>query len=329
MTFPGTSWQYEPDSRLDSARAYLDSAGNDQPYRVVVVRDGVVIAEWNQGVDPDEHRDLASAAKSIFSSVMGVVVEEGKLASPDVLIKDVYPLALTIKENEGPKPGRYVFEKDHAITFRHLIANCSGYMKPGEEPGKVFHYQTYGMNIFTHGLSTLYGLYDVNDPEGSPGFKTLVDRMIRLPIGANWSYYLRNFDLWENARLNIFGYYDGVSSTALDMARLGWLWCNWGRWNDQQLIPESWLREATSVNPMILENAAEDQWHYGYGFWTNEYGKLLQDAPNDSFMAAGAGKQFIWAYPAGNLVVVQSPSPWEKDDAEFSAFLSKIVEALA
>jgi len=60
---------------------------------------------------------------------------------------DYYPEMMDIAEDEGPKPGRYAFEKDWDITFRQLICNTSGYMKPGEEPGKVFHYQTFGMNI--------------------------------------------------------------------------------------------------------------------------------------------------------------------------------------
>jgi CubicO group peptidase (beta-lactamase class C family) len=108
-------------------------------------------------------------------------------------------------------------------------------MKPGEQPGKVFHYQTYGMNILTHALAKIYGLYTVSDPDGSPGLKQLVNQKMRIPIGASWSYYRMNFDLHSKARINIFGYYDGVKASALDMARLGWLWCNYGRWMGKQL----------------------------------------------------------------------------------------------
>lgn len=331
MIFPQETWERrtpEHLSKLNEAKAWLDDSAGDHPYRVVIIQDGRLIAEWNRGHDQEEQLDLASASKSIFSSVLGIVVAEGKLSSVDARIIDTYPEAFAIGPDEGPKPGRYAFEKDRAITFRQLISNTSGYMKPDEQPGKVFHYQTYGMNILTHALSRLYGLYDLNDPEGSPGFKVLVDRLIRDPIGASWGYYLRNFDLWDNAKINVFGYYDGVKSNALDMARLGWLWCNWGRWQDEQLIPEAWLREATKTAPAILENAPEEEWHYGYGFWTNDHGKLVRGLPRSGFMAAGAGNQYIWVDPETNTVIVQSPSPWDRREAMFGIFLERLFAAL-
>ena len=188
-----------------------------------------------------------------------------------------------------PVPSRAAtpFPRTGEITFRQLISNTSGYMKPGEEPGQVFHYQTYGMNVLAHALAKIYGLYDMADPEGSPGLKPLIDRMFGDAIGTSWGRYLFNFDLQPNARLNIFGYYDGVLSNALDMARLGWLWRNWGRWNGEQLIPEAWLREATSTAPAIRENCPQEDWRYGYGFWTNEHGLLWPDLPTDSYAAQG------------------------------------------
>jgi hypothetical protein len=111
-------------------------------------------------------------------------------------------------------------------------------MKPGEEPGKVFHYQTYAMNILTHAIARTYGIYSILDPEGSHGLKLLMDKKILTPIGGGWKYEYVNFNLHPKARLNIFGYFDGVKASALDMARLGWLWCNWGRLRDRQLISE-------------------------------------------------------------------------------------------
>jgi len=231
MTCPGTEWArvspadagFAPE-KLEGAKRWLDETAaqaEDGRYRVVIVRGGRVVVEWNHGVDRDEHLWLASATKSIFSSILGIAIEEGKIRSADSKIAEYYeyyPEAMEVPEGKGPKAGRYVFEKDHAITFRQLISNTSGYMKPGEEPGQVFHYQTFGMNILTHAIAKVYGLYDIRDPEGSPGFKQLVDEKLRIPIGATWGYYLANFDLHPQARIHIFGYYDGVQATALDMA---------------------------------------------------------------------------------------------------------------
>jgi len=333
-TYPGARWARIPPGEADfdiekfeGAKRWLDGRVGDGRYRVVIVRGGRVVAEWNHGVGQDEQLWLASAAKSVFSSILGVVIKEGKIPSADAKIADYYPEAMDVPEGEGPKEGRYVFEKDHDVTFRQLISNTSGYMKPGEEPGKVFHYQTYGMNILTHAISRIYGLYDVRDPEGSPGFKKLVDEKLRIPIGATWGYYLANFDLHARARIHIFGYYDGLKSSALDMARLGWLWRNWGRWKEKQLIPEAWLREATRVAPDIRANCPGEQWKYGYAFWTNECGELWPSLPRDSYAASGAGSQHIWVCPSLDLVVAQSPGLWENQAENDTGLLRLVVDA--
>ena len=332
--FPESEWdRTAPDKagfeshRLDTARRWLSDNSRDRPYRVVIVRGGRLVAEWSKGVGREEQLWLASATKSIFSCILGAVINEGKIPSLDAKVIDFYPEALDVPEGEGPKPGRHAFEKDRDITFRQLISNTSGYMKPGEQPGKVFHYQTYGMNILTHAIAKTYGLYDISDPEGSPGFRQLVDEKLRLPIGASWDYYLGNFDLHSRARINIFGYYDGVKSSALDMARLGWLWRNWGRWQERQIIPETWLREATRTAPDIRANCAQEQWKYGYAFWTNDHGQLWPSLPLDSYAASGAGRQHIWVCPSLDLVVVQSPGLWENQQENDTGLLKLVVDA--
>lgn len=336
-TYPGPEWErvsphdagFAPD-KLDSARQWLDGTaakGEKERYRVAIVRGGRVVAEWNRGVGRDEQLRMASATKSIFSCILGIAIEDGRLPSADAKIVEYYPEAMNVPESEGPKPGRYAFEKDRAITFRQLVSNTSGYMKPGEEPGKVFHYQTFGMNILTHAIAKVYGLYDVDDPQGSPGLKQLVDQRLRIPIGASWGYYLMNFDHHPQARIHIFGYYDGVQASALDMARLGWLWLNWGRWEGRQLVPEEWLREATQTAPAIRASCPRDQWKYGYAFWTNDSGQLWPSLPRDSYAASGAGSQHVWVCPALDLVVVQSPGLWEDQSENDTGLLRLVVDA--
>ncbi len=332
--YPGAEWaRVSPEeagfetAKLEKAKQWLENYVGDGRYRVVIVRGGRVVAEWNHNLEREAQLWLASATKSIFSSILGIVIAEGKLPSADAKVIDYYPEAFDVPEGTGPKPGRYVFEKDRAITFRQLISNTSGYMKPGEEPGQVFHYQTYGMNILTHAIAKIYGLYDTNDPEGSPGLKQLVEEKLRKPVGATWGYYLANFDLHSEARINIFGYYDGVKASALDMARLGWLWRNWGRWEGKQVIPEEWLREATRAAPDIRANCPPDQWRYGYAFWTNDHGQLWPSLPRDSYAASGAGSKHIWVCPSLDLVVTQSPGLWQDQAENDTGLLRFVVEA--
>lgn len=314
QVFPGDFWErlspaqagFDPD-KLEELRCWIYDQASDRPFRVLIVRHGHLVAEWEKGLSTGHKLGLASAAKSVYSSILGIAVAEKKIPSADARGIDYYPEMMDVPEGLGPKAGRYAFPKDRRVTFRQLISNTSGYMKPGEEPGRVFHYQTFGMNIVTHALGTVYGVYDTENPGTVPGFGALIDRFIRVPIGGSWTYSYANFDHPPGARTEIFGNYCAVHIHARDMARLGLLWLNWGRWRNQQLIPEAWMREATRTAPMIVRNCPPDQWCYGYAFWTNDHGLLWPALPRDTFAAIGAGNQLIWMCPSRDLVVVQGP----------------------
>jgi len=306
------------ETRLKELGCWLQENAGDKDFRVLVVRHGYLAAEWEKGLSTTHRRALASATKSVYSSILGIAIAEAKISSADARVIDYYPELMDVPEGKGPKAGRYAFPKDRDVTFRQLISNTSGYMKPGEQPGTVFHYQTFGMNIITHALGTIYGVYDTEDPGERPGFGELIDRYVRGPIGGSWEYEYMNFDHAPGALVEIFGNYCQMLINARDMARLGWLWLNYGRWKEEQLIPEDWMREASRVAPMIVQNCPKERqaWSYGYGFWTNEYGLLWPNLPRDSFAAIGAGRQLIWICPEQDLVVVQGPGSYDEHHDE-------------
>ena len=109
--FPAADWEHVEATeagfsatKLDGARVWLATNASGRPYRVVVIRGGRLVAEWNHGVDREEQLWLASAAKSIFSCMLGIAVAEGRLPSPDVRLVDVYPEALDVPEGDTQVP---------------------------------------------------------------------------------------------------------------------------------------------------------------------------------------------------------------------------------
>lgn len=331
-TFPDDTWDAcEPAdvgidaTKLARARDWLNANSSDGGYRFLLVRHGRVAAEWNKAIDPRKYTPIASAAKSLYSNVLGVSVARGMLSSADDPVVARYPEMMDVPEGRGPKDGRHAFEEDRAITFRQLISNTSGYMKPGESPGEVFHYQTYGMNVLTHALAKIHGRYDVADPDGSPGFSTLIDEYIARPIGAELRYSLTNFALQPEARLDVFGYYCQVHTRPVDFARLGWLWLNRGRWNGQQVIPEPWMDEATATAPAILANGPPEERCYGMGFWTNDNDRLWPGLPRSGFCASGAGGHYCAVFPERDVVVVQNPGPHVGFDGRGNPELLRLV----
>ncbi len=334
--FPGDEWeQAEPEEvgigadKLEAVRRWYEDEVGENPFRVVIVRGGRMVSEWEQGVPTDEKRNMASATKSLFSSILGVAVAEGKIGSADDLAVDYFPEMMDVPEGRGPKEGRFAKPEDRGITLRQLISNTSGYMKPGETPGGIFHYQTFGMNILCHAIEAAYGLYDSSDPDRLPGVGKLIEEKIRNSIGGVWAHHYTDFQHPPGAAKDIFGHSPRCDSSARDMARMGLLWLHFGRWDDQQVIPEDWMRQATKTSPDIVANNPQDKWCYGHGFWTNDHGVLWPTLPKDSFAAAGAAGNHIWVCPSLDMVVAQSPNRSPKDESNEIAgpLLERIVAA--
>ena len=317
--YPGAGWEHGDADALGFDPARLAAVGGWQaeqaagsPYRLLVVRHGRIAAEWHGGgMGPDDLQGQASASKSTYSAVLGIAIGEGVIGSADDLVADYYPEFLDVSPEEGPKENRYAFPENAGITFRQLIGNMSGYMKPGEAPGRVFNYQTFGMNVVTHALAARYSLYRSGDPERGAGFGRLAEWKVRNPIGGTWEWVYSNFDLHPGAKLGAYGYATSFQTTARDMARLGLLWLNDGDWAGTQVVPAGWLRQATRVSDMLLQHEPREMWRYGLGFWCNDQGMLWPNLPRDSFAAVGAGKQFIWVDREHDLIVVQSPGTFE------------------
>ena len=316
-TFPQEDWQTASPAdvgmdahKLNQAKHWLDEKFAALNYRVAIVRHGYLVAEWTHAAAADTKLGIASANKSLLSCTLGIAIAAGKIRSADDRAVLYYPEMMDVPEGEGPKEGRYAFEKNTNATLRHLICNVSGYMKPGEEPGKVFNYQTNGMCVLSHAIEKTYGLYEVDDPEGSPKIPPLYQEKIAAPIGAAWDYTSGSQQMHDRARTHIFGWGSGILTSLRDFARLGWLWCNWGAWAGQQVVPEDWMRQITRIAPDILANSPENTWRYGHGFWTNQKGKLWPDLPREGFTSWGAGGHYCIVFPGYNLVVAMNPTPY-------------------
>lgn len=313
---------------LAHTREWLKQEAGESPFRVAVVRRGRLAAEWEKDTPTEERLNMASATKSLFSNMLGIAVAEGKIDSPDDPVVKYFPEAVEVPEGRGPKPGRHAKEVDRGITLRQLISNTSGYMKPGEVPGHQFHYQTFGMNVLCHAVSSAYGLYDSSDPDRLPGIGQLIEEKIRDPIGGRWTYRYTDFDHPPEALTNIFGHSPRCDASARDMARMGLLWLHYGNWNGRRVVPEDWMREAVKTAPDIRRDCPREEWCYGYAFWTNDHGRLWPDLPRGSFAASGAGRKHVWVCPSLDLVVAQSPGIYHNQRDETNrGLLGRIASA--
>src|SRR5207249_3175989 len=89
-----------------------------------------------------------------------------------------------------------------------------------------------------------------------------------------------------------------------DMARLGQLFLQRGRWGRGQILSEAWVYAATRAH--VARTTNRD--HYGYSWWVKG-----EDYPG-MFEAIGRGGQRINVWPAKDLVLVFTGGEFEPGD---------------
>ena len=105
---------------------------------------------------------------------------------------------------------------------------------------------------------------------------------------------IRNFG-WQDDVSGLPKSAAGSSMRSRDMLKWGMLVMNEGRWNDKQLVPAAFVRQATD---RIYTNPQDTS--YGYFWWRHDaaVGKKTFDCKS----GRGAGGQFILMYPELNLI---------------------------
>jgi hypothetical protein len=75
-----------------------------------------------------------------------------------------------------------------------------------------------------------------------------------------------------------------------DMAKIGWLYLNKGRWGNKQIVPSAWIDVSTRghIDATLFD-------HYGYQWWVDSAGY---------YMAVGWKGQRIFVVPQKNIVAV-------------------------
>lgn len=341
--FPGAEWeQATPESQgIDSAKLkaaieYLHAhAGPDGARELVVVRNGRLI--W-AGENADAYHPVFSCTKTFTSTVLGLLVEDGKcrLDDPaiafDPALDDVYPLYAKIR-------------------LRHLASMCGGYrgevkdVRKEDQPwGDVMAYLNPRQPYFEAGTAVQYNDHDVfllgkiltllaREP-----LQEVFQRRIAGPIGmTRWEWGVSGTVdgiALHNPPGNPGGSgAGGVKITPGDMARFGLLMLHRGNWKGKQLLSAAFVDEATSNQvPLTCGFRNRDfRGRYGYYWWVNgvmvDGKRPWPSAPPKTYMSHGAGGNFCCVVPEWDLVLVRMGRP-SIGDRLWDAFFAKLAHAV-
>ncbi len=290
----------------------------------MVLKNGYLVTSWG---DIGRVDMTFSVTKSFLSTVAGLALDRGLISDP------------------GDKAADYVwdgtFEGKHnsSITWAHLLQQNSDWSgeiwggadwadRPPSEggvddwkyrklnpPGTVMEYNDVRVNVLAYALTHVWR---------KPLPKVLKEEVMdRIGASTTWRWFGYD-DAWtEIDGLRMKSVTGGGHSggglfiSTLDMARFGILFMNDGKWGNEQLISQAWIRQATTPsgpNP-----------NYGYMWWLNQKGDShLDGLPETLFYAAGFGGNYIIIDPSHQLVVV---TRW-LEPSELGTFMQKVLAAI-
>jgi len=147
---------------------------------------------------------------------------------------------------------------------------------------------------------------------------------------------------WPTDRTGQATTYSGVESTCRDLARVGYLVLQGGRWRDDQLVSENYIAQMTAASS--ARNAG-----YGLLWWTNAEGRIVEvlrqagyprdkapyegrlapRAPADATWAFGHGQQFVAVVPSEDVVAVRlGRRPATPNRITFDSFTRAVLDGL-
>lgn len=328
---PVTTYQYQPpqpssdgwevgDLRNGKADLKLLQTGFDRvlngsfPYlhSIVVVQHGkLVLDEYFYGYQANSTHELESVTKSVLTTLFGIARDRGLMDTKQKLY-DFYP---EYRSRTG-----WDSHKDK-ITLGMLLTMTSGFSgadwdappyasltelrttpdglsfaltKPlGQEPGKSYAYNTTA-------LAPLWFLMEKQSGMPLPAFaqKYLYD-----PLGITPE--------WQSGNEGKFLGTNWLKPR--DMAKLGALYLNHGKWKGQQVISEQWVEEATSLK--IPPEQIFGDWGYGDLWWKGYV--FLHGKKIPATIALGTGGQFIFIVPQLDLVCALTAGNYSEGDRFF------------
>lgn len=270
-------------------------------HSVMVLKDGKVIGEKWAGIgDPNVPHIMNSASKTLTSTAAGFAVAEGKLKLDDKVIS-FFPDKLPEKISDNLRN----------MTVRDLLTMTGGQAKANTTAQRQIEQDwieaflaepvpyTPGTFYAYNGLGTFMVSAIVQKAVGENIFSYLTPRLFN-PLGITGIW-------WDEspAGINCGGW--GAYLKTEDMAKIGQLYLRKGNWNGKQLLPESWIAEATSSQvpsrPGGMTDEVFKQRDPENNDWLQGYGYQIWRGRHNTYRADGANGQYIIVIPDKNAVV--------------------------
>ena len=262
----------------------LDASKDTEMHHFMALRHGKVICECNFAPYPKGMWHIThSMCKSITGMAIGMLIEEEKLKL-DENIYDIFSDHI----NAFSKIFRPVITVENLLTMTSGVTfNESGIVSGNDWLGSFLNASVNGKpgTEFQYNSLNTYVLSAIVTKRTRETLTEYLTPRLFGPLGIT-KYY------WETCPKGITKGGWGLFLCAEDMAKLGQLYLQRGKWNGQQLVSEYWI-EISTARHLKTQN---DTYGYGYQLW-------MEQRPG-SFEYNGMLGQNVIIYPDMDMVLV-------------------------
>jgi CubicO group peptidase (beta-lactamase class C family) len=255
---------------------------------LVLARGNCILHEYYGNNSPDVQWPMYSVTKSVLSILVGIAIDKGLLR-----------LDQKLPELVAEATERTIDSRAADITLRDLLTMSSGFDPHGmvEVPGVW----SSGVWMIRRTVKYTPGTHFYYDDEGT----NLIAIILRRAVGGNIAEFAKS-ELFAPLQIDRYLWavdgdgnlpgYSGLLLTGRDMAKIGLLYLQRGRWRERQVVSEAYVRDSTRKH-----NDGGEPVHAGYGYlwWT---GRPTRDG-SPAYFASGWHSQLIVNLPDRNLVM--------------------------
>ena len=287
-----SDWAFDRDTREQDTLSLL------------VVHKGTIILErYAPGIDMHTRTRTWSTAKSIAATLIGMLVDDGRMDldealnvdwSPDIRSSETDPRnAITLRNALNMSTGLFPLDNQgmeyvtgSGMSYWAGASSVNGARRRAlvREPGTYWDYENYDTLLAVLAMKNVLG--DTKTYQEFPR-RALLDK-----LGMRST-------LLSTDRFHDFILSSQVYTNARDLARFGLLYLQNGMWNGEQLISKDWIKFVTTPAPATVDRGS----FYGGQWWLVPDDR--DDVPKSAYSTSGNRGQYVIVVPTHDLVIVR------------------------
>ena len=259
---------------------------------LIIKNDSIIKEDYFLGYDENSMTNSFSMSKSIISFLFLKSIEEGTIPSLNSKLTDYFPAFnesngsnVTLSDLSTMSSG-LIWEENYkdlmGITAQAYVTKDLNKLMMGSkfsgDSGDKFKYLSGNTQLLAMAI----------EKANSSTIQELTYKWLWNPMGA------KNDALWmiDSKEKNMTKAYCCLSSNAKDFAKVGLVYKNFGKINEQKLIDSSYI--SMSIKPRFNSNPI-----YGYGIWIGKQNNI------DFFSLRGHQGQYVIVIPKENVIIVR------------------------